>query len=184
MQWVALLISSAVFVGFVAAILFAFERESTPGAMRLLSAAGLATFAMFVWQLLTNPAPLWAVVMGASIHTGSGALFILAIQPAARVKLPIAFSSAAPEALLARGPYRVVRHPLYASYSLFWIGCALGTLATVVLIPAVFLICTYVTLARAEERRLLSGPLGSAYENYRKTAGLFWPKWPIKRASM
>lgn len=78
-------------------------------------------------------------------------------------------------ALCTHGAYRVVRHPMYVSYSLFFVG-----------LPFVFLnpflaLCIvgipgYYRIAQ-EEERVLTNRFGGQYSAYQKEVGMFWPKF-------
>lgn len=76
--------------------------------------------------------------------------------------------------LSTRGAYRVVRHPMYVSYSLFFVGLPL------VLVSAPFFVCIvgilgYYRIAQAEEHVLLDR-FGDTYREYQKHVGMFFPK--------
>lgn len=88
----------------------------------------------------------------------------------------IAFSPGAPEALVASGPYRYVRHPFYLAYTLFWLG---GLIAVPYWPTAigVAVICTlYYRAAVREEKAIAESRLAAEYAAYKKTAGMFFPR--------
>ena len=75
------------------------------------------------------------------------------------------------------GPYKFIRHPIYASYTYSWI-------AGIVLHKSLFLtaltslmVSLYYKASMSEEQSLLSGPLKKQYLAYKKTTGLYWPKF-------
>jgi protein-S-isoprenylcysteine O-methyltransferase Ste14 len=70
--------------------------------------------------------------------------------------------------LVTAGPYRLIRHPGYASSLLVWIGYALGagSLAAVILISLV-LGGAYLYRISAEER-MLRAELGAPYQTYQQ----------------
>jgi protein-S-isoprenylcysteine O-methyltransferase Ste14 len=76
--------------------------------------------------------------------------------------------------LATKGAYRIVRHPMYVSYSLFFLGLPL------ILLSAPFFVCIvgifgYYRIAKAEEDVLLSR-FGDAYKEYQEKVGMFFPK--------
>ena len=74
------------------------------------------------------------------------------------------------------GPYRYIRHPFYASYILFWLGCAVATLHPVSLAFLVVVSGILIAVALREERSFVGTPFAADYLSYRRTAGLLWPK--------
>jgi protein-S-isoprenylcysteine O-methyltransferase len=77
--------------------------------------------------------------------------------------------------LVRDGPYRVVRHPVYAGLALHYAGACLAT--GNVLLTAGTLLVTYPALyLRAwTEERLLRERFGSAYETYAREVGMLVP---------
>ena len=82
-----------------------------------------------------------------------------------------------PKPYCDRGPYRYIRHPFYASYILFWLGCAIATLHPVNVGYFLVLVPVYVISALKEEKGFEQSPSAADYKQYRQTAGLFWPKF-------
>lgn len=76
--------------------------------------------------------------------------------------------------LTIHGAYNVVRHPMYVSYSFFFVGFPL-----VMLTPALFWfvigIFGYYRIAKEEERVLLQ-KFGDQYKKYQQKVGMFFPK--------
>jgi protein-S-isoprenylcysteine O-methyltransferase Ste14 len=78
--------------------------------------------------------------------------------------------------LVTDGPYRIVRHPLYASIIWMFYGAAIAYLnplaaveTTIIFIPAM------VYRSNLEEQALIK-TFGETYSNYRKKTGRFFPK--------
>ncbi len=92
----------------------------------------------------------------------------------------IAPSGAMPEGyqLSTRGAYGLVRHPMYASYSLFFIGLPLALL-NIPLFLCILGIPGYYGIAKAEEN-ILTKKFGEQYIKYQKKVGMFLPKLIIK----
>lgn len=77
--------------------------------------------------------------------------------------------------LVERGPYRLVRHPVYSGLALHFAGACLATGDLVLIAGTVLVTCpSLVVRARAEER-LLRRRFGSAYESYAKRVGMLVP---------
>lgn len=82
--------------------------------------------------------------------------------------------------LIRRGPYRVIRHPMYTSFFLGYAGALLLLQGWVFFIPIIFA-PGFVRMAIFEERVLLEH-FGGEYERYRREAGRFLPRLFPKRA--
>lgn len=76
--------------------------------------------------------------------------------------------------LCKRGAYRVVRHPMYASYALFFVGVPLALL-NFLLFVCIIGIVGYYGIAQEEERILIKR-FGAEYKEYQKNVGMFIPK--------
>jgi protein-S-isoprenylcysteine O-methyltransferase Ste14 len=84
-------------------------------------------------------------------------------------------------ALVTDGPYRIVRHPIYASYLLQYAGVAVSHLNPAT--AAVFLAWLAVVIVRVSyEERILAAAFPE-YEAYRRRVGRFVPRLFRRRAS-
>ena len=113
----------------------------------------------------------------ANIVIASAALFVWAVQASRTARLKLIFEADEPQAVLRSGPFYYIRHPFYASYILFWLGCAVATLHPINVAYFLILVPVYVISALKEEAGFKRSPCASQYEQYRQTAGLFWPKF-------
>jgi protein-S-isoprenylcysteine O-methyltransferase Ste14 len=146
-----------------------------PEGMRLTSLLSLAGFAWFVWRLFSVPANvLWPAAV---------ALFIAALLVfgwtlrATHIDRPtLAFADDTPQFLLRHGPYRLVRHPFYASYLLFWVGTALATPGWLPWLVPIVMLTLYARAATGEEQKFARSDLAQAYETYRQSVGMFVPR--------
>ncbi len=78
--------------------------------------------------------------------------------------------------LVTSGPYRALRHPLYAAYLLEALAIPLVLHAAGALVFAL-LVFLPLELARIRvEERLLRATFGRAYEDYAARTGAFWPR--------
>ena len=78
-------------------------------------------------------------------------------------------------ALCTQGAYKIVRHPMYVSYSLFFVGLPLVFLNPLLALCFVG-IPGYYRIAQ-EEERVLTNRFGEQYSEYQKEVGMFWPKF-------
>jgi protein-S-isoprenylcysteine O-methyltransferase Ste14 len=77
-----------------------------------------------------------------------------------------------PHSFVARGPYRLCRHPVYSAAFLILVAVFLATGVAIVAVPLVMLAVLTVLEDRELKRRF-----GTSYEQYaRKTPPLIWPR--------
>jgi protein-S-isoprenylcysteine O-methyltransferase Ste14 len=113
--------------------------------------------------VLDTAGPAWTVI-GIALYSASLGLFLSAIEAARRVPMTRTFVySPKCDTLLTKGPYRVIRHPIYLSYSLAWLAAPIAMHSILLGLTAVFMITCYVISAREEERLLASGPKSEEY---------------------
>jgi protein-S-isoprenylcysteine O-methyltransferase Ste14 len=113
--------------------------------------------------VLDTAGPVWAAI-GIAMYSTSLALFLAAIEAARRVPMTRTFVySPKCDTILTKGPYRVIRHPIYLSYSLAWLAAPIAMHSILLGLTAVFMITCYVISAREEERLLASGPKSEEY---------------------
>jgi protein-S-isoprenylcysteine O-methyltransferase Ste14 len=87
-----------------------------------------------------------------------------------------AFAGYLPAVLVTRGPYRMVRHPVYGSYLLAMLsGVALAARAELIAVP-IWMFVLYYIAARREEDQILRSPLRGVYLEYASQAGMFLPR--------
>ncbi|EAR51775.1 hypothetical protein OG2516_06916 [Oceanicola granulosus HTCC2516] len=138
----------------------------------ILSLGGLFTFLYhaFFEQLAYTLVSLVLTVV-------AFALFIWAIRHSREKRLSLAFDEEQKiDGIITTGPWRYVRHPFYVSYTMFWLGGALGTLHMASIAVAASLLFIYTYSAWREEKALKVGAFGQDYVTYREKAGFFLPK--------
>jgi protein-S-isoprenylcysteine O-methyltransferase Ste14 len=113
--------------------------------------------------IIPSAGTTWAVV-GIAMYSVSLGLFLSAIEAARRVPMTRTFVYAPKcDTILSRGPYRIIRHPIYLSYSLAWLAAPIAMHSIVLGITAIFMITCYVISAREEERLMAQGPRAAEY---------------------
>lgn len=76
--------------------------------------------------------------------------------------------------LATNGAYRYMRHPQYVAFTLVIIGFLLQWPTLITLVMAPILIVRYITLAKSEEKRMIS-KFGQRYLDYKKKTPGFFP---------
>lgn len=84
--------------------------------------------------------------------------------------------------MLATGPYAIIRHPFYTSYSFTWIGTSILFNSLILWFTLLYLLAFYYRTATVEEKIILKSAYSREYEIYRQKVGMFLPriyKWKI-----
>ncbi len=181
-QWISfgLLIGCLASFGWAMRRFFIQPAGLTTG-MQVIKACGVAFGILHLTAIVVTPG-INAVrgVSGTVLYLCALALFWWAVQVSLRQPLSAAFSPDLPSHLVAQGPYRMIRHPLYCSYLLCWVAgwAATGRLWLGPTVAVMLVI--YVRAATEEEKKFTRSPLAEAYQRYRARTGLFFPN-PLKR---
>jgi protein-S-isoprenylcysteine O-methyltransferase Ste14 len=188
MQMLVLLLSTVALLSIGWAVQWFFSRPTgkiEPG-MRLLQLLTFACFGMQAFDLLRDDTPsIVRLELAAALYVGGIILFWWTIRTHRRRPPSLAYSHDAPEHLVERGPYGVIRHPFYAAYMLFWTGGYLATLRWTSLAPALVLLASYELSARQEERKFASSDLAEEYARYTARTGRYIPNpWKLWRARL
>jgi protein-S-isoprenylcysteine O-methyltransferase Ste14 len=117
----------------------------------------------------------YAGIMLAVAGSGAAAFSKLSLGPS----YSPCYASVVPPRLVASGPYRWVRHPLYASNLLAMMGLVLSSNSTIALLNFVVVFIYYVAASEKEERTLLAALPG--YQAYRRRTGRFMPIISLRR---
>lgn len=78
--------------------------------------------------------------------------------------------------LITQGTYSYVRHPLYLSYTLVWLGSALLFNSIILWITLIYLMSFYFFSAKKEEEAILKSKYSREYAEYCKNVGMFLPR--------
>jgi protein-S-isoprenylcysteine O-methyltransferase Ste14 len=88
----------------------------------------------------------------------------------------VAWSGNVPDSVCAEGPYAYIRHPIYASYILAFLAVLIAMPTVVTVIVFAFNVALFTHAALSDERSLKSSPLAIEYSQYKKRAGMFFPR--------
>ena len=77
--------------------------------------------------------------------------------------------------LVTIGIFAHVRHPMYLGYILAYLGCIVGTMSLLSIIPWLSIICFYIKIANYEEHEL-EKRFGKEYLGYKRKV----PKWILR----
>ncbi len=153
--------------------------------MRLLAATGTIS-ALLVIATVFRAGVLQARMgaAGMAMLVASQIVFWSAHRATRRRPLALAFTPAAPDALLEQGIYAIVRHPFYLSYTLTWLSAVVATGAAPMTVVATIVMCTqYLIAAHGEERGFARSSMRDQYADYCGRTGMFWPRLVIRAQS-
>lgn len=181
-MWLMVLAAgTAMYLAIGWAVLFHFVSRTRPLGFILFTLAGTANFAVFAYRLWqdaeTGLGPDTGLLAAALALIAAGALlFAWAVVASWNAKLKLIFDPDRPRFVLQSGPYAYIRHPFYAAYILYWLGCALATLSWTNILFFFGATAALAYAALAEERGFAATRRAEAYAIYRRKAGLFWPR--------
>lgn len=129
----------------------------------------------FALLIVNTAGAMWAGI-GIGIYGAALALFLSAIEAARRAPMTRTFVYEPRCTLILKtGPYRVIRHPIYLSYSIAWLAAPVATHSLVLLATAIVMIGCYCRSAAEEERRMASGPLAGEFRKHLEATRRFVP---------
>lgn len=149
------------------------ERPSWVAQMSFAGTGAFATMALGYRAQLPSANALAAFALVAASLT----LYEWARRTIRDRRFRIAWSGEVPGALCEEGPYRRIRHPVYAAYILVFAGllAALPSWWTLAIFAGNAALFAHA--ARHDERAMAANPLASAYATYRARTGMFVPRW-------
>jgi protein-S-isoprenylcysteine O-methyltransferase Ste14 len=121
---------------------------------------------------------------GVALYAAANALFWWALGTHGRDRPSFAFVPVAPASFTRRGPYRLMRHPIYTAYLVGWLAGAAAAGQPWLLAAVAVMGAFYHRAARQEERQFLTSPVREEYRSYCRRTGMFLPRLlPARRAA-
>ena len=177
LQHVLLVVACLVYGGFTAGYLRFFRRpHGTPPEMKVVAVVSGAVTALQIALIAGRPATWPSFVLALALYLAAAALYGWAIWTTRRRRPSVAFSADQPELLFADGPYRLIRHPFYASYLLYWAAGVIAARQPWLAVTVVLAGGSFLWAALREERKFAASPLATAYRSYQARTGMFVPK--------
>ena len=134
----------------------------------------------FSWMYITLP----RFIRGIGVSLGFGSICFLGIV---HYYLGINFNSASSvkdnHALVTRGPYALVRHPMYLTFILLFIASFMITENWLMGLSGVLIILSLMTLRLRYEEAKLIEEFGDQYRSYMEITGRFVPKLRRRRTT-
>jgi protein-S-isoprenylcysteine O-methyltransferase Ste14 len=176
MKYLVLGFGVAIFVAIALAVKFHFKSSGSSGRFTVLSVLSGINIFVFGRELLRRQQSVELLSTALVLFLAAAALFTWAIMASKQANLKLIYETDNPSFVLKAGPYAFIRHPFYTSYFIFWFGCALAAPHPVTAGFFVILVVALTMSAQAEEKSFEGTPRAVEYAQYRKAAGLFWPK--------
>jgi protein-S-isoprenylcysteine O-methyltransferase Ste14 len=179
-------LAGAIYTLFAGAAVLLFK-ATDPSAQSTKTAtlwAGTATAVVIIWNIAgSDPIGVGLGLVSAAFLAAAGALFMWSVGEQRRqlqrdgslANLQYAGSTAPPPQLTVTGPYQFVRHPIYTSYALGWIGGAIASMAPLAVLMTLIMLGLYVVSARTEEQAILRSDFADTYRGYQKSTTMFIP---------
>lgn len=177
-SWVNFGLALTAFIIYIWGVRAIFQRvgASDPKEFNLVKSVSVFCMLAILCGLALSPAgSITRQATAALLFIGSILLFFSAAKANKEKILTLAFSNDAPTRLLAVGPYRWIRHPFYASYSLGYFAGGLGSGGIYYFIPFIVMFFLYYWAASREEGKFGNSDLAEEYRVYRERTGMFLP---------
>jgi protein-S-isoprenylcysteine O-methyltransferase Ste14 len=144
--------------------------------------------------MLGGTLPTWFLGLYQPIHRTTGILaailvvFTVALYEWARhtiwgQRFGLGWGEHVPEALCDRGPYRLVRHPIYLSYMLAFGAVLIAMPHWLTALMFAVNVALFTHAAITDERTLARSSLATQYAAYRQRVGMFWPRLRVDSRS-
>ena len=125
--------------------------------------------------LVAPPKPVLAWI-GVGCFLVANALYWWALAAHGKQRPAFAFARVTPPAFTERGPYRLMRHPIYTAYLIAWLAGAVATGLPWLLLTVAAMGLLYYRAAALEEQLFLTSPVAPDYQLYQRRTGMFVPK--------
>lgn len=149
------------------------SRSSRVGTYMFDPAVAIQIIASYYSLLSNSREALIPDVAGLLLYTTGFGLFWWSIVTAKQ--LDFAFSDNVGK-IITTGPFAIVRHPLYLSYTLVWLTSTLLFNSFYLWITLTYLVSFYFISAKREEKVILKSDYSREYRNYSQKVGMFLPR--------
>jgi protein-S-isoprenylcysteine O-methyltransferase Ste14 len=85
------------------------------------------------------------------------------------------------QTLVTQGPYQWVRHPMYTSFVLLWIGFLLLSANWFIGLTVLLGFVWAIVIRTPKEEQMMIDRFGNEYTTYMKRTGRYLPRWLVKR---
>jgi protein-S-isoprenylcysteine O-methyltransferase Ste14 len=178
MKYISLSLEVLVFGSFIWSALFYFKGDKSQNAFIKFIKYGGSLFILLHLIILEKRTSfymsLWYI--GNSILILSLILFWWSLFLSWNDRLNFAFVPSTNNRLLEKGTYKYIRHPIYTSYLLAWLGGSIVSHKPILMISFFAMGYCYLKASEFEEEEFLNSSFNQQYVEYKKTSGRFFPK--------
>jgi protein-S-isoprenylcysteine O-methyltransferase Ste14 len=177
-QLIIIIIQTIFFTGVIWSNLFFFKKSTVPN-FYIYTIKIVGTFLIIDNLYLSftdSDYSVWQSGLSLALLVTANVLFFWSIYINFYNPLHFAFTHLEKNYFKKLGPYKFIRHPIYASYTYSWIAGIVLHKSLVLAGLTAIMVSLYYKASMAEEESLLSGPLKTQYNLYREQTGLYWPK--------
>lgn len=150
------------------------------GLVAVTAASGFLNQVLVTWRSPVGPTRTAVAIIA---YVASTWLFWSAVRACGTQRPHTIFGDDPPLRVIDGGPYRFIRHPFYASYTLFWMAGWIGTAAWSTMVVALVMTAIYIRAASSEEATFAASPMAAHYAAYSHVAGFFLPRLLTRRRS-
>lgn len=174
---IVLSIEVPLLAAFTLAGMFYFKTSQRDFWVVITQVLGSLTVAANLWSAFTFESENVNIMhlLGVIFLLESMGLFVWTYFSTRKRTLSFAFDQIKSDFLIQEGPYRLIRHPYYVSYTLAWFGGAFATGNTLLFAPCVIMMLLYDRASRLEENFFRQSALASEFEIYSRRTGRFFP---------
>lgn len=156
---------------------FIVKDEGAKKGKLIITSLGLpATLINLYFVYATRGTTQWQDLAAIVLYLVATWVFFASVTASKTSNLSFAFSEQGPSGVVKNGPYKIVRHPFYTSYTLAWIAGFAGTGNYILLAVAIIMFAIYWKSASHEENVILNSSLQNDYKEYKNQTGMFLPK--------
>jgi protein-S-isoprenylcysteine O-methyltransferase Ste14 len=179
LKLLTLAVAVIAYAAFASSVVLVFRRatEGAGSGLTILKLGALSSALLGSAAIVRAPTTPSLAAIGLGGLVASLSLFAWSIRTLRRNhRLTLAFSTDSPERMLTVGPYAMMRHPFYTSYLLTYLSVFVAAPSILSLLPVCFMSVVYGFAARYEERKFALSSHAVAYDQYRATTGMFFPR--------
>lgn len=180
-QGLVIVAALATWYGFASRMRRAFryaDRWTFPKTVLVVS-GWICTIVQLLALVWYRPIAWWRACGAVALYILAYTLFHAALRTHGRDRPAFVFTEVTPCSFCASGPYRYIRHPLYAAYLLAWLAPVLATAQWWLVATTAWMAALYTLAAWQEERAFAQSSFAAEYQRYRQQAGMFWPRLSV-----
>jgi protein-S-isoprenylcysteine O-methyltransferase Ste14 len=151
------------------------SNDRTPAKLFLTLSAGVCAVVQVAVVARSHPPSVLFRAAGVGLYLLAHLVYWWSLAAHGGKRPAFALVPVAPQFLTQRGPYRLIRHPIYTAYLLFWLAGPVIAAQPWLLLTALWMASLHYYAARQEEQQFTRSDLAEDYAVYRRGTGMFVP---------